>query len=80
MPACQQKTKSEENTTMRTGNFKIEMSERCKQCPYKELELNRYGDIINGKAANLVYEVECTHADVCKYYVMNYCGEGGDDE
>ena len=80
MPACQQKTKSEENTTMRTGTFRIEMSERCKQCPYKELELNRYGDIINGQAANLVYEVECAHADVCKYYVMNYCGEGGDDE
>lgn len=65
---------------MRTGNFKIEMSERCKECPYKELELNRRGSVVDGKLVGEHYEIECVHADVCKYYVMNYCGEGGDDE
>lgn len=80
MPACQQKTKSEENTTMRTGTFMIEMSERCRQCPYKELELNKYSSVVDGKKVGVHYEIECVHKNVCEYYIMNYCGEGGDDE
>lgn len=65
---------------MRTGDFSIDMNKRCDACPYKELELNRYGSIVDGKPVNVHYEVECVHSEVCKYYVMNYCGEGGEDE
>lgn len=59
---------------MRTGTFMIEMSERCRQCPYKELELSKYSNVVDGKKVGVHYEIEC------EYYIMNYCGEGGDDE
>ena len=58
----------------------IEMSERCKQCPYKELELKKCGYVVDGEPIGVHYEIECAHQDVCKYFVENYCGEGGDDE
>jgi hypothetical protein len=65
---------------MRTGTFMIEMSERCRQCPYKELELSKYSNVVDGKKVGVHYEIECVHKNVCEYYIMNYCGEGGDDE
>lgn len=52
----------------------IEMSSRCRQCPYKELELSKYSSVVDGEKVGVHYEIEC------EYYIMNYCGEGGDDE
>lgn len=65
---------------MRTGNFMIEMSERCRQCPYKELVLNKCECVVDGKVIGTHYEIECEHQNVCKCFVENYCGEGGDNE
>lgn len=61
---------------MRTGIFRIEMSEKCKNCPYQKLRLDEC------RICNEVvkYSVRCEHEAVCAYYEMNYCGEGGNNE
>lgn len=64
---------------MKIGEFKIEMNERCKNCPYKDLYIDQK-EITCSFGTVYDHSLHCEHENVCKYYVANYCGEGGDYE